>query len=633
MTTDTFPKASTRTAEIGGVPVRITGIAKGSGMIAPDMATMLCFVFTDAAIPAAAMQTMLQAGVDETFNCITVDSDTSPATRCCCSPPARPRTRRAPRWTHSARRYGDVLLDLALQVIRDGEGAQKLIRIDVTGAQSDASAKRIGMAVANSPLVKTAVGRRGRQLGPHRHGRRQGGEPADRDRLSIGVGGTWMARNGTVVEGYDETPVVAHMKGHEIEVAIDLGLGAGKATVWTCDLTHGYIDINGKLPQLRPDEKREQKQGQKPQGKTNLPAPANGPCPAALLAPLWPPQMPSAPRRRQTPFTPPPDLEPLTTERLILRPPIPEDAEQLHRLVNDWGVVRMLSRLPFPYPRTLTDEWIASTIDQRVAGTGYHLVITGQEDGQELVIGCVGLRLDLKPRTGNLGYWVGRRYWGHGVATEAAGRVARWALANLQIDRIEAHVAEDNPPPPPCCAGSACARSAPGPRPSWPAAARTRCSASRPRARICSAPSRLPPTDPAHPGQPAAAGGRLRADRHRQSRAARPPAGGQEDGRGCGNSPAARLQPVETPERALIRELKEELGIDVAQACLAPFAFASHDYERFHMLMRCSSAAAGPGPQPGWRDRPSPGSWPNKLTDYEMPPADKPLIPLLRDFL
>ena len=141
----------------------------------------------------------------------------------------------------------------------------------------------------------------------------------------------------------------------------------------------------------------------------------------------------------------PPNDAPLTTDRLVLRPPAPGDAEQIHRLVNDWGVVRMLCTVPFPYPRTLTDEWIASTTAQRADGTGYHLVITGQEDGQDLVIGCVGLRLDTKANTGNLGYWVGRRYWGHGVASEAAGRVARWALANLPIERIEAHVATDNP--------------------------------------------------------------------------------------------------------------------------------------------------------------------------------------------
>ena len=135
---------------------------------------------------------------------------------------------------------------------------------------------------------------------------------------------------------------------------------------------------------------------------------------------------------------------PIKTERLLLRPLQGDDAAALHRLVNDWAVVRNLSRLPFPYPRALADEWIASTGRQIEGGTGYHLAITGQEAGSELV-GCIGLRLDMTPRVGNLGYWVGRRFWGHGVASEAVGRLARWGLANLDLERLEAHVAEDNP--------------------------------------------------------------------------------------------------------------------------------------------------------------------------------------------
>lgn len=244
MTTDTFPKASTRMADIAGTPVRITGICKGSGMIAPDMATMLCFVFTDAAIPSAALQAMLTAGVAPSFNCTTVDSDTSTsdtvllfATGAAGNP--------AGDLSGFATALNDVLLDLALQVIRDGEGAQKLIRIDVSGAVDDGSAKRIGMVIANSPLVKTAIAGEDANWGRIVMAVGKAGEPADRDRLSVGVGGTWMARNGTVVPGYDEAPVVAHMKGREITIAVDIGLGAGRATVWTCDLTHGYIDING----------------------------------------------------------------------------------------------------------------------------------------------------------------------------------------------------------------------------------------------------------------------------------------------------------------------------------------------------------------------------------------------------
>ena len=244
MTTDTFPKASTRTAEIGGTPVRITGIAKGSGMIAPDMATMLCFVFTDASVPAADLQGMLASGTARSFNCTTVDSDTSTsdtvllfATGAAANPQGD--------LAAFAAALDAVLLDLALQVVRDGEGAQKFIRIDVTGAVDDGSAKRVAMVVANSPLVKTAIAGEDANWGRIVMAVGKAGEPADRDRLSVGVGGTWMAREGTVVPGYDEAPVVAHMKGREIEVAVDLGLGEGRATVWTCDLTHGYINING----------------------------------------------------------------------------------------------------------------------------------------------------------------------------------------------------------------------------------------------------------------------------------------------------------------------------------------------------------------------------------------------------
>ena len=244
MTTDTFPKAATRTAEIAGTTVRITGIAKGSGMIAPDMATMLCFIFTDAAISAPALQAMLASGTQRSFNCTTVDSDTSTSDTVLLFA-----TGAAGNGPGDLAGFGtaldEVLLDLALQVVRDGEGAQKLIRIEVTGAVNDGSAKRVAMAVANSPLVKTAIAGEDANWGRIVMAVGKAGEPADRDRLSVGVGGTWMARDGTVVPGYDEAPVVAHMKGREIEIAVDLGLGDGHAVVWTCDLTHGYIDING----------------------------------------------------------------------------------------------------------------------------------------------------------------------------------------------------------------------------------------------------------------------------------------------------------------------------------------------------------------------------------------------------
>jgi glutamate N-acetyltransferase/amino-acid N-acetyltransferase len=255
MTTDTFPKAATRTAQIGETTVRISGFAKGSGMIAPDMATMLCFVFTDAKLPADAMQTLLRRGVDASFNCTTVDSDTSTSDTVLLFATGAAKHPRVPAGDGSnargrmlkdfAAKLDDLLLDLALQVTRDGEGAQKLVRIEVAGAVSAKSAKRIAMSVANSPLVKTAIAGEDANWGRIVMAVGKAGEPADRDSLSVSVGGVWMARDGGVVPGYDEAPVVAHMKGREVAIGIDLGLGRGRATVWTCDLTHGYIDING----------------------------------------------------------------------------------------------------------------------------------------------------------------------------------------------------------------------------------------------------------------------------------------------------------------------------------------------------------------------------------------------------
>ena len=250
MTTDTFPKAATRTAMIGKTEVRITGIAKGSGMIAPDMATMLCFIATDAKIPAEALQRVLTKGVDRSFNCTTVDSDTSTSDTVLLFATGEAKHIKVDEGggailTDFVAKLDEILLDLALQVVRDGEGAQKLVRIDVSGAVSAKSAKRVAMAIANSPLVKTAIAGEDANWGRIVMAVGKAGEPANRDTLSVAVGGVWMARAGGVVAGYDEAPVVAHMKGREIEIAVDLGLKNGRATVWTCDLTHGYIDING----------------------------------------------------------------------------------------------------------------------------------------------------------------------------------------------------------------------------------------------------------------------------------------------------------------------------------------------------------------------------------------------------
>ena len=250
MTTDTFPKAATRVATIGGEEVRITGIAKGSGMIAPDMATMLCFIATDAKIPAPVLDKLLRRGVAGSFNATTVDSDTSTSDTVLLFATGQARHARVPAeggrmLADFAAKLNAVLHDLALAVVRDGEGATKFVRIDVTGAVTARSAKRVAMAIANSPLVKTAIAGEDANWGRIVMAVGKAGEPADRDKLSIAVGGVWMARDGGVVPGYDETPVVAHMKGREIAITVDLGLGRGTGTVWTCDLTHGYIDING----------------------------------------------------------------------------------------------------------------------------------------------------------------------------------------------------------------------------------------------------------------------------------------------------------------------------------------------------------------------------------------------------
>ncbi|GBR55398.1 N-acetylglutamate synthase [Acetobacter senegalensis DSM 18889] len=254
MTTDTFPKAAVRKATIKGTEVIIQGIAKGSGMIAPDMATMLAFVATDAKLPAPVLQALLSAGIQKTFNCITVDSDTSTsdmvllfATGAAQNPAIAASTDALtdPDLADFRTALNAVLHDLALLVIRDGEGITKLMSIKVSGAVSDQSAWRVAMAIGNSPLVKTAVAGEDANWGRVVMAVGKCGEPADRDTLSVSIGGVCIARNGTVVDGYDETPVVAHMKGQEIDIAVDLGLGTGTAQAWSCDLTHGYIDING----------------------------------------------------------------------------------------------------------------------------------------------------------------------------------------------------------------------------------------------------------------------------------------------------------------------------------------------------------------------------------------------------
>ena len=248
-TTDTFPKGACSSAMIGGERVELVGIIKGSGMIAPDMATMLGYIFTDADVAPAFLQELLSAANIETFSCITVDGDTSTSDTVLAFATGQSDAARIEGWdSPGADAFAAALTDLCRQlahlVIRDGEGASKFIAIRVSGAVSDASARRVGLAIANSPLVKTAIAGEDANWGRVVMAVGKAGEPADRDRLSIAFGGVWAARNGQPVEDFNEAPVAEHLKGEEIDLAVDLGLGDGHATVWTCDLTHGYIAIN-----------------------------------------------------------------------------------------------------------------------------------------------------------------------------------------------------------------------------------------------------------------------------------------------------------------------------------------------------------------------------------------------------
>ncbi len=249
MTTDTFAKVATSQAVIGDRTVRLVGIVKGSGMIMPDMATLLGFIFTDAVVTPEFLQAALSAANRKTFSCITVDGDTSTSDTLLAF--ATGHAGNAPLSDEDddgadafVAALADLCMQLAMLVVRDGEGAQKLIEITVEGAESDSSAHRIAMSVANSPLVKTAIAGEDANWGRIVMAVGKAGEPAERDQLSIRFGATQVARDGQAVDHYDEAPVAAHLKGSEVEIGIDLGLGEGRATVWTCDLTHGYISIN-----------------------------------------------------------------------------------------------------------------------------------------------------------------------------------------------------------------------------------------------------------------------------------------------------------------------------------------------------------------------------------------------------
>ena len=249
LTTDTFAKAASAVAVIEGVETRLTGIAKGSGMIAPDLATMLAFVATDADLDATVLQPLLARAAERSFHCTTVDGDSSTSDTVLLIA-----SRRAghvpitapddPRLCDFVRALDEVCLELAQLVVRDGEGAQRFVEIAVSGAVDEASARRAGLAVANSPLVKTALAGADANWGRVVMALGKSGEPLEPERLAVRFGDTLVCAEGGAVAGYDETAVAAHLAGREIILQVDLGVGDGRSRVWTCDLTHGYIDIN-----------------------------------------------------------------------------------------------------------------------------------------------------------------------------------------------------------------------------------------------------------------------------------------------------------------------------------------------------------------------------------------------------
>ncbi len=319
----------------------------------------------------------------------------------------------------------------------------------------------------------------------------------------------------------------------------------------------------------------------------------------------------------------------LTTERLCLRPWRPSDVAALHRLLNDWEVVRTLGRLPFPYAMSDAEAWVSASLAPMADGQSYRLAITGTDNGTELLVGGIELRLNQAMREAELGYWVGRAYWGHGVASEAAGRLARWGMANLEIDRITASAATEN-------AASMAVLRRIGFRHVGEAMAMSAAhGAERKVLRFEATRADLfgdhGTTEPAGPRKIVLVAAVALIDADGRILLAQRPEG--KSMAGLWEFPGGKMEPGETPEAALIRELHEELGITVHAACLAPFTFASHAYEHFHLLMPlflCRKWQGIPTPREGQRL-----AWvaPDRLATYKMPAADLPLVPLLRDFL
>ena len=330
------------------------------------------------------------------------------------------------------------------------------------------------------------------------------------------------------------------------------------------------------------------------------------------------------------------DFVPLVTERLTLRPLRADDAADLHRLVNDWEVAKTLARVPFPYPRDLADEWIASTRAQIAAGSAWHLAVTQRQDGAEVLLGCVGLTLDAKnPRVAELGYWIGRRHWGQGLGPEAAGRLAHWALANLDIDRLVACVLVDNERSAAVLRRIGFKESGAGSQEfiSRGGAMPVRLfSATRMDIAAEAAQAPVPVEAAPTTGKPTLLVAAVALiDGEGRVLLARRPEG--KPLAGLWEFPGGKVAPGETPEEALIRELREELGIDVSAACLGPFTFASHTYEKFHLLMPLYLCRRWQGQVTAMEGQALAWVRPARLGDYAMPPADIPLVAMLRDFL